>query len=176
MEKVTKKQKIGIKSVVDAVGNAIETPEAVETNLRLPEYAKDFSGGFLRLSTVVVKDVERATGYKTSIQLKICGTITGCGLCQIQGISQLVNTDECRKAFKDAMLQFIKNLGTSHRPACIIATLGYSLVTVKGFIGTFGFKEVVTYKNWAHGKKTTDNQTLYYLELDETYFENAEGY
>ena len=74
------------------------------------------------------------------------------------------------------MLQFIKKLGTSNKPACIIATLGHGLAAVKRFIDTFGFKEVVTYKNWAHGKKTTDKQTLYYLELDETYFENAEGY
>jgi len=108
--------------------------------------------------------------YRSS--LIVCGTITGCGLSQMWGLS-LINFKSL-KTFHEILLQ-IKAAATSpppkpgnHRPSgIIIGTLGHAFwgQCHKSLL-QLGFVQLAEYRNThpVHGKN--DKQRLYLLDVE----------
>lgn len=98
--------------------------------------------------------------YK-NIYLNIFGTVTGCGLAQIHGISDITsnNFNAIKKEFEDYIIPEMKKTGVG----AIIATLGESYYAKETLLIDLGFERMNEYHNYRHGSDYM--QRIYLLKF-----------
>lgn len=127
----------------------------------------------VKVETVIVeKKVEPLNAYpyhgsfhgRTSINVKgrvltFAGTITGCGLGQVHGVTQLgsdVSREDLLTAFKDVRA---RGCGS------IICTLGQAYYNYESSLLRLGFEKLAEYPNLKHGMDGSYKQRIYLLKL-----------
>lgn len=122
-------------------------------------------------SSIIIVDVEDPNNEINRIQFHIQETISGCGLCVISGVTNIIlNTKERQQAFKRCLEQLLQSSnvrsGTSQK-GCVIATLGQQYISAheSGLLEA-GFVKIHTYDNIAHSQNSSDrHQSIYLLDI-----------
>lgn len=97
------------------------------------------------------------TGHMT---LKVCGVITGCGLVQMHGIS---NVSDYNIELVREKLEIIKRDYKTDGAGCIMCTLGAQFYNKHDFLLSLGFIMVSEYANYRHGQDGSYKQRMYLL-------------
>lgn len=97
------------------------------------------------------------------LSLTVTGTITGCGLAQMSGVTSL-NHNSNRNITKE---NFIKKFNKIKQDGAggIICTLGDGHLHNESRLLELGFEKLSKYANYRHGKSGFYKQTLYILKL-----------
>lgn len=114
--------------------------------------------------------VKDPNGEINGIEFSIQGSIAGCGLCTLHGITNLnLNTKEKQQAFKRVLEQLLTQSNvrsTTQQKGCVIATLGETYVkNFEPMLLGAGFIKVHTYDNIAHGIANDRYQSIYLLDI-----------
>lgn len=92
-------------------------------------------------------------------KLKLAGLITGCGLGQIHGVTQL-GDDISKKEFIAALQDFKKD-----GVGAVLCTLGANHYQYEKTILNLGFEKMAEYSNYRHGDDGYYKQRMYLLKL-----------
>lgn len=98
--------------------------------------------------------------FKTTKFIDVCGVISGCGLAQIHGISEI--NQKNFDLFKST-LEKIKADYKDDGAGCIMATLGMTYYNKEDFLLELGFVKVSEYSNYRHGTNGQYKQRMYLL-------------
>lgn len=100
------------------------------------------------------------SSFTSQITLQVCGVITGCGLVQMHGIS---NISEHNFDLVKEKLETIKNDLRNDGAGCIMCTLGQSYYNREELLLSLGFIMVSEYANYRHGQDGKYKQRMYLL-------------
>lgn len=97
---------------------------------------------------------------KTHINISVKGVITGCGLAQLHGISNITDTNfgAVKKEFEK-----IKQDYKLDGAGCIMCTLGAAYYHKQKYLFELGFVLVSEYANYRHGQDGKYKQRMYLL-------------
>lgn len=130
----------------------------------LPEVQfTELSGMWHRTRTYPIQYEIKNNGRKPFVShmtLKVCGVITGCGLVQMHGIS---NISEHNFELVREKLETIKKDYKKDGAGCIMCTLGQSYYNKEELVLSLGFIMVSEYANYRHGQDGKYKQRMYLL-------------
>ena len=98
--------------------------------------------------------------YESIIIISVKGVITGCGLAQLHGISNItdLNFEAVKKEFERIKTDYkIDGAG------CIMCTLGAQFYPKQKYLFELGFVLVSEYANYRHGQNGNYKQRMYLL-------------
>jgi hypothetical protein len=104
-----------------------------------------------------------ASGQINGALIQICGTITGCGLLQIYGISNMFDNDISKEDFLKQLAVIARSSDEEMDAGSIIATLGKNHYHKEEKLLKLGFEKISEYINFRHDR--TYKQRLYILKL-----------
>ena len=136
----------------------------IDEILTLPEVEfTELSGVWHRTRTYTIQYVIENNSEKpftSHMTLTVCGVITGCGLVQMHGIS---NISEHNFELVKKRLETIKRDYKTDGAGCIMCTLGAQYYSKHDFLLNLGFVMVSEYANYRHGQDGSYKQRMYLL-------------
>jgi hypothetical protein len=103
---------------------------------------------------------------KPGCNITVCGMITGCGLGQIHGLTNLVYNKVTKEELINVLQSSVKNgeIFKSGGLGAFIGTLGaFYIKDYEQAVLELGFKKLISYPNYRHNKEGLEFQSCYML-------------
>lgn len=152
---------------------SIQTSKTEEKKLELKPFViteKVLYSGAMSYDKIIESTISDPNGIINGITYKLQGSIAGCGLCTIHGVTNImIHTSEKQNAFRECLIQNLQQSSvrtSTQQKGCLIATLGEMFITVhEPRILGVGFKKIHTYDNIAHTIGNDQFQSIYLLDI-----------